>query len=58
MTCPSKVKKGSVEQPGAMLSEDVEEAGYALLCVAVPTSDDVEISTITEDELLEVQLVA
>lgn len=38
---------GQVEQGAAMLSEDVTAKGYALLCVANPTSD-CKIKTITE----------
>jgi ferredoxin len=58
MTCPSRVKAGKVDQSGAMLSEDVEEKGYALLCCAVPVGEGVIIETVTEDELLEEQLCA
>ena len=38
---------GSVDQSGAMISEDVAEKGYALLCVAQP-KEDCKIITITE----------
>lgn len=58
MTCPSRVKAGKVEQPQAMLSDDVEEKGFALLCCAVPVGDGVVIETVSEDELLEEQLRA
>lgn len=58
MTCPSKVAAGEVDQPQSMLSDDVEEKGYALLCCAVPVGDGVVIETISEDELLEEQLSA
>jgi len=54
MTCPAKLVTGKVDQSGSMLSEDVAEKGYALLCVAQP-STDCKIVTITEDELLEQQ---
>ena len=47
MTCPAKMISGTVDQSGAMLSEDVAKKGYALLCVAQPTSD-CKIVTITE----------
>lgn len=47
-----------MDQSGAMLSEDVEEKGYALLCCAVPVGEGVIIETVTEDELLEEQLCA
>ena len=58
MTCPSKVTGGKVSQNGAMLSDDVADMGYALLCVAVPDGQDVKIETVTEEELLDVQLCA
>jgi ferredoxin len=57
MTCPAKLVSGTVDQTGAMLSDDVVEKGYALLCVAVPQTD-VKVQTITEEELLNEQLVA
>jgi ferredoxin len=57
MTCPAKLKAGKLEQPGSMLSEDVEAAGFALLCVAQPHSD-CELVTCSEEELLDVQLCA
>ena len=47
MTCPAKMISGTVDQSGSMLSEDVAGKGYALLCVAQPTSD-CKIITITE----------
>ena len=47
MTCPAKLLSGQVDQTGSMLSEDVSEKGYALLCVAQPLSD-CKIATITE----------
>jgi len=57
MTCPAKLVSGTVDQTGAMLSDDVVDKGYALLCVCVPQTD-VKIKTITEEELLDQQLVA
>nr|AWK24089.1 chloroplast ferredoxin-4 [Chlamydomonas sp. UWO 241] len=54
MTCPAKLVKGTVDQSGCMLSDDITEKGYALLCVAQPTSD-CKIQTISEDELLDMQ---
>ncbi len=45
---------GTVDQSGSMLSEEIANKGYALLCVATPTSD-CKIQTIAEDELLEQQ---
>jgi ferredoxin len=48
---------GTVEQPNAMLSEDVIEKGYALMCVSTPTSD-CTVEEITEAEILDEQLCA
>ena len=56
MLCPAKVGAGAIDQSGSMLSDDVEEKGYALLCCAVPQGEDVVIQTVSEDELLEEQL--
>ncbi len=47
MTCPAKLLSGKVDQSGSMLSEDVAEKGYALLCVAQPQSD-CRVKTISE----------
>ncbi|KAL2609732.1 hypothetical protein R1flu_028305 [Riccia fluitans] len=55
MTCPSKVESGEVDQSEGMLSDDVVERGYALMCVAYPRKDCV-IRTIPEEELLSLQL--
>ncbi|MEW5307607.1 MAG: hypothetical protein WDW36_009987 [Sanguina aurantia] len=55
MTCPAKLLKGKVDQFGCILNEDVLAAGYVLTCVATPTMDCV-ITTISEDELLDLQL--
>ena len=41
---------------GGMLSDDVTEKGYALLCCATPEGEGVVIQTVSEDELLEEQL--
>jgi ferredoxin len=57
MTCPARLVSGTVDQSGAMLSDDVVDKGYALLCVSVPQTD-VQIRTISEEELLDEQLVA
>ncbi|KAL4642425.1 hypothetical protein ACB092_02G017100 [Castanea dentata] len=55
MTCPARLLSGSVDQSDGMLSDDVVERGYALLCAAYPRSD-CHIRTIPEDELLSLQL--
>ena len=55
MTCPAKLLSGSVDQSEGMLSDDVVEQGYALLCVAYPKSD-CHIQTIPEEQLLSLQL--
>lgn len=55
MTCPARLISGSVDQSDGMLSDDVVERGYALLCAAYPRSD-CHIRTIPEDELLSLQL--
>ena len=47
MTCPAKMISGTIDQSGAMLSKDVTAQGYALLCMAMPTSD-CKIATILE----------
>ncbi|KAL2349487.1 hypothetical protein Fmac_003487 [Flemingia macrophylla] len=55
MTCPARLISGSVDQSDGMLSDDVVERGYALLCAAYPQSD-CHIKIIPEDELLSLQL--
>ncbi|KDP40176.1 hypothetical protein JCGZ_02174 [Jatropha curcas] len=55
MTCPAKVVSGKIDQSEGMLSDDVVERGYALLCASYPRSD-CRIRTIPEDELLSLQL--
>lgn len=42
---------GQVDQSGSMLSDDVAEKGYALLCMAVPQTD-CKIMTVSEVGLL------
>ncbi|KVI01555.1 ferredoxin C 1, chloroplastic [Cynara cardunculus var. scolymus] len=55
MTCPAKLLSGSVNQSEGMLSDDVIERGYSLLCVSYPKSD-CHIKIIPEEELLSLQL--
>ncbi|CAN4116517.1 unnamed protein product [Withania somnifera] len=55
MTCPAKIISGQVDQSEGMLSDDVVERGYALLCAAYPRSD-CQIRVIPEEELLSLQL--
>lgn len=55
MTCPAKLERGTVDQDQGMLSEDVKEKGYTLMCVAYPQSDCF-IRSIPEEELLSLQL--
>ncbi|KAJ9700364.1 hypothetical protein PVL29_005923 [Vitis rotundifolia] len=55
MTCPARLVSGTIDQSEGMLSDDVVERGYALLCVAYPRSD-CHIKTIPEEELLSLQL--
>ncbi|KAF5198671.1 Ferredoxin c 1 protein [Thalictrum thalictroides] len=56
MTCPARLLSGSVDQSDGMLSDDVVEQGYTLLCVAYPRSD-CQVKIIPEEELLSLQLV-
>lgn len=55
MTCPARLISGSVDQSEGMLSDDVVESGYTLLCASYPRSD-CRIRTIPEEELLSLQL--
>lgn len=56
MTCPARLVEGEVDQSASMLSDDVAEQGYALLCVSEPLTD-CKIKTVPEDELLDLQMV-
>ncbi|XVF38232.1 hypothetical protein REPUB_Repub20aG0082400 [Reevesia pubescens] len=55
MTCPAKLLSSMVDQNGGMLSDDVVDREYALLCVSYPKSE-CHIKTISEEELLSLQL--
>ncbi|KAL0367403.1 UNVERIFIED_CONTAM: Ferredoxin C 1, chloroplastic [Sesamum radiatum] len=55
MTCPARLVSGNVDQSEGMLSDDVVERGYALLCVSYPRSD-CHVKVIPEEELLSLQL--
>ncbi|GAB2289339.1 Ferulic acid decarboxylase 1 [Dionaea muscipula] len=55
MTCPAKLISGAVDQSEGMLSDDVADKGYALLCASYPRSD-CWVRTIPEEELLSLQL--
>jgi len=39
MTCPAKLLSGQVDHGVAMLSDDVIDQGFALLCTAIPMGD-------------------
>lgn len=51
MNCAARLVSGEVDQSAGMLSDDVKEKGYVLLCCALPKGD-VEIKVIEEEELL------
>lgn len=54
-TCAALISSGSVEQPDAMgVKADLQQQGYALLCVAFPRSDLV-LQAGMEDALYEAQ---
>lgn len=55
MTCPARLVSGKVDQSEGMLSDDVIERGYALMCASYPRSD-CHIKIIPEEELLSLQL--
>lgn len=55
MTCPARLVAGKVDQTDGMLSDDVVDRGYALMCVSYPRSD-CHIKIIPEEELLSLQL--
>lgn len=51
MNCAARLVSGQVDQSAGMLSDDVKEKGYVLLCCALPQGD-VEVKVIEEEELL------
>jgi ferredoxin len=54
-TCAVRVLSGHLEQPEAMgLSPELQQRGYALLCVSYARSD-LEVETQDEDEVYELQ---
>jgi ferredoxin len=54
-TCASRLRSGTVHQPDAMgVKAELQQEGYALLCVAFPRSD-LEVLGGQEDALYEAQ---
>ncbi len=54
-SCAVKILSGEIYQPEAMgLSPELQQKGYALLCVSYPCSD-LEVETQEEDEVYELQ---
>ena len=54
-TCAARITEGSVHQPDAMgVKAELQEQGYALLCVAFPRSD-LKVLAGQEDALYEAQ---
>ncbi len=54
-TCAVRVKSGEIYQPEALgLTPELQQQGYALLCVSYPLSD-LEVETQDEDEVYELQ---
>ena len=54
-TCAARIHEGSVHQPDAMgVKAELQEQGYALLCVAFPRSD-LKLTAGQEDALYEAQ---
>merc|ERR1712039_246058 len=56
MMCPAKLSAGEVDQSEGMISDDVAEKGFVLMCV-VKCQSDCAIQTCTEEELLDEQLM-
>ncbi|MEM7061759.1 MAG: 2Fe-2S iron-sulfur cluster-binding protein [Cyanobacteria bacterium P01_B01_bin.77] len=54
-TCAALITEGSVSQEDGMgVSQDLQDQGYALLCVAYPTSN-IKLETEKEDEVYQAQ---
>ena len=54
-TCAARIQEGSVHQPDAMgVKADLQQQGFALLCVAFPRSD-LKLKAGQEDALYEAQ---
>ena len=54
-TCAARIHEGSVHQPDAMgVKAELQDQGYALLCVAFPRSD-LKLTAGQEDALYEAQ---
>lgn len=54
-TCAALIIEGSVSQEDGMgVSQELQDQGYALLCVAYPTSD-IKLDTEKEDEVYQAQ---
>lgn len=54
-TCAALLSEGSVHQPDAMgVKAELQQQGYALLCVAFPRSD-LQLQACMEDALYEAQ---
>ena len=55
---PGEGVTGEIDQSGSMVSEDVAEAGYTLLCCRQAGVRWRRIQTVSEDELLDAQFGA
>lgn len=54
-TCAGLITEGSVSQEDGMgVSQELQDKGYALLCVAYPTSN-IKLETEKEDEVYQAQ---
>lgn len=54
-TCAALITEGTVSQEDGMgVSQELQDQGYALLCVAYPTSD-IKLETEKEDEVYHAQ---